>query len=186
MVLRIEASTEARFDLLGVIAGAAAAASMAAGIVLTKRWGRPGGVGLLSFTGWQLAAGGLLLVPLAVLGEGSLPRFDAAAVGGYLWLAVVGTLLAYVLWFQGVGRLPVAAVSFLALLSPVVATLLGWLLLDQPLTALQAAGFVLAMASIVAAQLTPSDLRGKTDDGTHPAGDRSDRHRLARSTSDPA
>ena len=34
---------------------------MAAGIVLTKSWGRPDGVGLLAFTGWQLAVGGLVI-----------------------------------------------------------------------------------------------------------------------------
>lgn len=155
MVLRGEAS----FDLLGVVAGVAAAVSMATGIVLTKRWGRPDGVGLLSFTGWQLAAGGLLMAPLAVIVEGPLPELDTAAVGGYLWLAIVGTLVAYVLWFQGVERLPVAALSFLVLLSPVVATALGWLVLDQPLTASQTLGFVVAMVSILAAQLTPQAAR---------------------------
>jgi probable blue pigment (indigoidine) exporter len=151
MVLRGNAT----FDPVGVAAGIAAAASMATGIVLTKRWNRPDGVGLLAFTGWQLAAGGLLVVPLAGLVEGPLPDMDLAAVGGYAWLGVVGTLVAYALWFQGLGRLPVAAVSFLALLSPVVATTLGWLVLGQPLTFLQTAGFVVAMTSIVGAQLTP-------------------------------
>lgn len=152
MVLR----GDARFDVLGVVAGAAAAASMATGVVLTKRWGRPEGAGLLSFTGWQLAAGGLLLAPLAVIVEGPLPQLDVAAVGGYLWLATVATLVAYVLWFQGVGRLPVTAVSFLVLLSPVVATALGWLVLGQPLTTLQTVGFAVAMVSILGAQRTPS------------------------------
>ncbi|WCB96718.1 hypothetical protein DSM104299_05484 [Baekduia alba] len=159
MVLRGNAT----FDVLGIVAGVAAAASMATGIVLVKRWGAPTGVGVLAFTGWQLTAGGLLLVPLAVLFEGALPHFDAAAVGGYAWLAVVGTLVAYALWFQGVGRLPVAAVSFLVLLSPVVATALGWLALGEPLTTLQTAGFLLAMASIVGAQLTPQAARALLD-----------------------
>lgn len=93
-----------------------------------------------------------------------LPELDAAAVGGYLWLAVVGTLLAYALWFQGVGRLPVAAVSFLVLLSPVVATVLGWLVLGQPLTALQSVGFAVAIASILGAQLAPPAPRASSMD----------------------
>ena len=156
MVLRGGAS----FDVLGVGASVAAAVSMATGIVLTKRWGQPDSAGLLSFTGWQLTVGGLLLAPLAVIVEGALPALDTAAVGGYVWLAIVGTLVAYMLWFQGVGRLPVAAVSFLVLLSPVVATALGWLVLGQRLTALQAVGFAVAMVSILAAQLTPQAVRG--------------------------
>ncbi|GLW07188.1 ABC transporter permease [Microtetraspora sp. NBRC 13810] len=153
MVLRGEAA----FDLAGVLAGLAGTAAMAAGIVLTKRWGRP--VGLLAFTGWQLTAGGLLLAPLALAVEGPPPALDAPALGGYAWLAVVGTLLAYTLWFQGVERLPVGALSFLPMLSPVVATVLGWAVLGQSLTVAQAAGFAVALVSIAAAQLSPASVR---------------------------
>ncbi len=156
MVLRGDAA----FDPVGVVAAVAAAASMATGIVLTKRWGRPEGVGLLPFIAWQLTAGGLLLLPLAAIVEGPLPALDAAAIGGYAWLAIIGTLVAYVFWFQGMRRLPVAAMSFLVLLSPVVATALGWLVLGQDLTALQAVGLAVAMASILAAQITPDVARG--------------------------
>lgn len=64
---------EAGLDAIGVAAGLGAAVCMASGIVLTKRWGRPPGVGLLTFTGWQLAVGGLLIAPVALLGE-DFPR----------------------------------------------------------------------------------------------------------------
>jgi probable blue pigment (indigoidine) exporter len=140
-------------DPVGLLAATAGTAVMACGIVLTKRWGRP--VGLLTFTGWQLTAGGLFLAPLALLIEGIPTTFDTRALAGYSWLAIVGTLLAYVLWFQGISRLPVAAVSFLPLLSPIVATLLGWAVLGQSLTLPQAAGFGLALLAVSAAQLPP-------------------------------
>ena len=51
----------ARLDRLGVLAILGATVSMAGGTVLTKKWGRP--VSLLSFTAWQLVAGGLFLLP---------------------------------------------------------------------------------------------------------------------------
>ncbi|MEV1009374.1 EamA family transporter [Streptomyces sp. NPDC049881] len=151
MVLRGQVA----FDALGVAAGLGGTAVMAVGVLLTKRWGRPEGVGVLSFTGWQLTAGGLLLVPVALIGEGAPPSIDLPALGGYAWLSLAGTLLAYALWFNGVGRLPVGALSFLPLLSPAVATLLGWLALDQSLTPLQLVGFSVAMASVAAAQYEP-------------------------------
>lgn len=153
MVLRGELA----FDVAGVVAGLAGTAAMAAGIVLTKRWGRPGGV--LAFTGWQLTAGGLLLAPLALLVEGPPPALDAAAVAGYAWLAIPGTMVAYALWFQGLGRLPVIPLSFLPLLSPAVATALGWLVLGQFLTVGQTLGLALALLSIAAAQLSPETVR---------------------------
>lgn len=153
MVLRGNAS----FDVLGILAGLAALTAMGAGVVLTKRWGRP--VGVLAFTGWQLTAGGLLLTPLTLIVEGPPPALDAPALAGYAWLAIVGALLAYALWFQGLSRLPVAALSFLPLLSPAVATALGWLVLDESLTFVQALGFALALLSVAAAQLTPETTR---------------------------
>ncbi len=145
------------FDLVGILAGLAGAATMAAGIVLTRRWGRP--VGVLAFTGWQLTAGGLVLAPVALLVEGMPPALDAAAIAGYAWLAVPGTLLAYAVWFHGVAKLPVAAMSFLALLSPAVATVLGWLVLGQVLTPVQILGFGVALTAVAAAQLTPGVVR---------------------------
>ena len=143
------------FDPIGIVAGLGGTVAMAAGVVLTKRWGRPDGVGVITFTGWQLTAGGLFLAPLALAVEGLPPALTGANLAGYAWLAGVGTLLAYALWFNGVGRLPVAALSFLPLLSPAVATLLGALVLHQTLTVAQGFGFGLALVSIAAAQFSP-------------------------------
>lgn len=59
---------DAALDPVGVAAAIAGTVSMAVGVVLTKHWGRP--VDLVTFTGWQLTAGGLMLLPLVVLTEG--------------------------------------------------------------------------------------------------------------------
>ncbi len=149
-------TADAALDGLGLAAGLTAVLSMGTGVVLTRRWGRP--VGALALAGWQLTAGGLVLVPLAILVEGPPPPLDAGAVTGYLWLGLVGTLLAYALWFDGVARLPIAAVSFLPLLSPAVATVLGWLVAGETLTVSQGVGFALALTAIAAAQLQPRPL----------------------------
>ncbi|MGC0418035.1 EamA family transporter [Embleya sp. AB8] len=147
------------FDLLGILAGIGAAGVMAGGIVLTKRWGRPAGVGAATIAGWQLTAGGLVLVPLALVFEGLPSGLDLRALGGYAWLSVVGALLSFLVWFNGIGKLPVVAVSFLSLLSPVVATILGGLFLGESLTPWQGVGFALALAAVAAAQLTPEVAR---------------------------
>jgi probable blue pigment (indigoidine) exporter len=144
---------EAALDPLGVGAGALGVLVMSAGTVLTRRWGRP--VGLLPYTGWQLALGGLMLAPLTLVVEGRPPAVDAGAVAGYVWLGLVGSVLAYVLWFRGLDTLSAGQAAFLPLLSPVVAALLGWAVLGQTLGAVQGAGFALALSAIVAAQLTP-------------------------------
>jgi probable blue pigment (indigoidine) exporter len=158
---------DARLDGLGVIAGFAGAASMATGVVLTKRWGRP--VPLLAFTTWQLVAGGLVLLPLAIAVEGAPPALTATNALGYLWLATAGTGVAYTLWFRGIDRLPIAQVSLLGLFSPIVATASGWLVLGQSLGPAQVAGATLVLAALWLGQRPGHESR-PPDPGTHRYG----------------
>jgi probable blue pigment (indigoidine) exporter len=160
--------TGAGLDPLGVAAGLTATASMAAGLVLTRRWGRPAGIGTLAATSWQLVAGGLLIVPLAAVVEGPPPAPDPRALLGYAWLGLIGTAGAYALWFRGAARLPVTQVSVLGALSPLTAAALGWLVLGQTLTPTQLAGFAVAVGAMTLGQLT-----GQPASNRRPSGARS-------------
>ncbi|MCP1429784.1 putative blue pigment (indigoidine) exporter [Microbacterium foliorum] len=143
----------ASLDLLGVLAAIGGVTATALGMVLTKRWGRPAGVGPVAYAGWQLTAGGLFLLPLTLLFEGLPPAIDGTATLGYLWLGSVGGLLAYTLWFRGIQQLPVIAPGLLALLSPVVAAILGTLVAGERFTPVQTVGLALVMLALVAGQL---------------------------------
>lgn len=142
---------DAALDPIGVVAAVAGTICMATGVVLTKHWARP--VDLVTFTGWQLSAGGLMLVPVVLLTEGLPSGLSGRNVAGFAWLAVIGTGLAYANWFRGIAKLPISISSFLALLSPLVATVAGWLVLDERLTAVQAVGALLVLAAVLAPQL---------------------------------
>lgn len=136
----------AALDSLGILAGLAGAVSMAFGTVLTRRWRPP--VSNLTFTAWQLAAGGILLIPVAILLEPPLPVLSFANIAGLAYLGIIGAALTYLLWFRGLSRLEPSAVASLGFLSPVVATLLGWLALGQSLTPFQFAGFLMVLFSV--------------------------------------
>ena len=136
----------AALDPLGIAAGLGGAFSMAAGTVLTRKWQPP--VSLLTFTSWQLTAGGLLLVPLAFLVEPPLPALDMNNVGGIAYLTLIGAALTYFLWFRGVARIEPSAVSMLGLMSPMTAVILGWFLLGQSLTVVQLAGAIIILTSL--------------------------------------
>ncbi|MER9076247.1 DMT family transporter [Mesorhizobium sp. M0904] len=140
----------ATLDAVGVAAGLAGAASMAFGSVLARKWQPP--VSLLTFTAWQLTAGGLLLVPVTLLFEPSIPLPTGTNLLGLAWLGLIGAALTYVLWFRGIARLESAVVSSLLFLSPVTAVLLGWVFLDQTLTLPQIAGVIFVIGSIWLAQ----------------------------------
>ncbi|MEO1091818.1 MAG: EamA family transporter [Pseudomonadota bacterium] len=139
-------TAEASLEPLGVAAALGGAVSMAAGTVLSRKWRPP--VSALTFTAWQLTAGGALLVPFAAWAEPSLPALSAANLVGFLYLAVIGAALTYALWFRGVSRIEPSAVSALGFLSPVTALLLGWVFLDQRLGALQITGVLVVLASV--------------------------------------
>ncbi|HFK5543146.1 TPA: EamA family transporter, partial [Salmonella enterica] len=136
----------AALDPVGVAAGLAGAVSMAFGTVLTRKWQPP--VPLLTFTAWQLAAGGLLLVPVALVFDPPIPMPTGTNVLGLAWLGLIGAGLTYFLWFRGISRLEPTVVSLLGFLSPGTAVLLGWLFLDQTLSALQIIGVLLVIGSI--------------------------------------
>ena len=140
----------ASLDVIGILAGLGGAASMAAGTVLTRKW-QPD-VPLLTFTAWQLTAGGLLLVPLAFLLEPPLPAPSTANLLGFLYLGIPGAALTYLIWFRGVARIDAPVVSLLGLMSPLTAILLGWLALGQRLTVWQIAGVVIIIASLLTGQ----------------------------------
>lgn len=142
-------------DPVGALAALASTASMSTGTVLTKRWGRPEGVGPLALTGWQLTAGGLLIAPLAFLVEGAPPVLDGRAVAGYVYLALANTAVAYWLWFRGIGRLTATQVTFLGPLSPLTAAVIGWAALGQALTPVQLVGMALAFGATLLGQRPP-------------------------------
>ncbi|MXN50568.1 EamA family transporter [Shinella sp. AETb1-6] len=136
----------ASLDPIGVLAGLAGAVSMAFGTVLSRHWQPP--VPPLTFTAWQLTAGGLLLVPVALLLEPALPVPTADNLIGFLYLGVIGAALTYIVWFRGLSRLGPATISPLGFLSPLVAVVLGWALLGQDLRPLQIAGMLVILGSV--------------------------------------
>ncbi|MEU5159524.1 EamA family transporter [Streptomyces sp. NPDC020875] len=166
----------AALDTVGVIAGLASSASMSAGTVLTKRWGRPEGVGPLVMTGWQLTAGGLLITPIALAVEGAPPALNGTNVAGYLYLALVNTAVAYWLWFRGIERLTATSVTLLGPLSPITAAVVGWAALGQALTLVQLLGMAVAFGATLIGQWQPTPRRtarppaGRTPAGKTPAG----------------
>ncbi|NDR56808.1 EamA family transporter [Aliiruegeria sabulilitoris] len=137
---------DAALDPIGVAAGIGGAASMAAGTVFSRKWQPP--VHALTFTAWQLTAGGVILLPLALLFEPPLPALTATNIAGLIWLGLVGAALTYWLWFRGVARIEPGAVSMLGMMSPVTAVALGWLWLGQALSPMQAAGAVIVLGSV--------------------------------------
>lgn len=140
----------ASLDLIGVLAAFASVAVFATGFILVKVWQPP--VGLLTFTAWQLVLGGLILAPVALLVEGPPPALDLPAIGGYTYIGIVGTVIAYTVWFRGARRLPAAAVSLIGLLNPVAGILIGLAFAGEHLTPISGIGMALVLGGVLLGQ----------------------------------
>jgi probable blue pigment (indigoidine) exporter len=132
------------------MAGAMAMFSVAT--VLTKRWGHPEGMSSIGVTGWMFLLAGLTLLPITLLVEGLPDHLTAHNIGGLIYLVLISGIFAYALWFWGLQRLSASAVTFLTLLNPVTAALLGWIVLNQRLNAWQLLGAFIILVSVVLGQ----------------------------------
>jgi len=104
----------------------------------------------LYVTGFSLAAGFLFFVPV---GLPAALRQDYAAVtraglASLLYLALLTSVLGYLIWNWGLSKLEASKVSVVSNLQPIIAAMLGWAFLGEPVTARFALGAALAMAGV--------------------------------------
>ncbi|MGE0641716.1 MAG: EamA family transporter [Thermoanaerobaculia bacterium] len=123
-------------DLTGALAVVVAAASWASGSLYSVRAATPESPWISS--GLQMLFGGLLL-GVTGLGAGEWSRFDPSAVSlrsllalGYL--VVFGSIVAFTAYSYLLRNARPTVVSTYAFVNPVVAVLLGWFFVAEPLT----------------------------------------------------
>lgn len=143
----------AGLDPVGILLALGANVSFAMGVVLTKRFPTP--PNRIAATGWQLTMAGAVLLPLALISEGAAPHLTGPNLGGFAYLSIMATAVAYLLWFDGIRRLPAAAPPLLGLAAPVTGAVLGWLVLGQALSPVQLVGFAVTLAAIARGATLP-------------------------------
>ena len=151
----------ASIDRVGVLAAIGANVSFSIGVVLTKRFGSAADP--LTGTGLQLLLSAVIIVPLALLLEGSAPTLTAENITGIAYLSLIATGAAFVVWFNGIRRLPRQAPPVLGLAAPITGATLGWFALDESLSPIQLTGFAITIGAIVYAAT-----RGSIETGSRP------------------
>ncbi|WP_348787431.1 EamA family transporter [Leifsonia sp. NPDC080035] len=136
-------------DPLGVVAALAAMTLSAIGYVLATRWSD---VDVLTSTSWQLVAGGLLVLPAALIVEGPPPALDGPALAGFAYVSLLATAVAFLAWFSGLRRLGPATAGLIGLLNPVTGVVLGALVAGESLTLRQLLGLAIVLAGIAVGQ----------------------------------
>jgi drug/metabolite transporter (DMT)-like permease len=120
---------------------------------LGREVARAQSVGVLALTALPLALGGGLALLIALWVEG-VPRMPPMAWAIVLWLAVVNTALAYVLYNHSLQELTALEMTVLLNLSPFVTALLAWWFLGERLSGLQLLGMAIVIAGVTLVQIT--------------------------------
>jgi drug/metabolite transporter (DMT)-like permease len=109
----------------------------------------PLGIGPIAFNACIMLSGGLgLLAGGIVTGEPSRWHWEARGMFVLLYLAVIGSALAYTAYAWLVKNAPTDRVATFAYVNPAIATLLGWLVLDETLSPLQVAAMLVILGSV--------------------------------------
>jgi drug/metabolite transporter (DMT)-like permease len=118
--------------VLGMLALQVACASWSAGSVYAKH--HPALVAPMMSAGIQMLIAGLALTLIGTLtGEWSEVRFSARSVTAFAYLVVFGSIVAYGSYTYAIQKLPLSIVSTYSYINPLIAVLLGWLVLSEPL-----------------------------------------------------
>lgn len=117
----------------GILLTLIACISWAIGSVLTARWALK--INFLYGAGFQMLFSGIVMTIVATMMGQSLPLdgFNIELWGSLLYLIFIGSILGYSSYVFVLNNLPPSLASVYAYINPIVAVLLGWLILQEHL-----------------------------------------------------
>lgn len=132
----------------GVLLITAACVFWALGSVLTAKWAL--GINYLYGAGYQMLFSGIvMLIISALMGQHlNIANFTGELWGSLLYLVFIGSLLSYSAYVFALNNLPPSLVSVYAYINPVVAVILGWLILSEKLNWLMGASCMVTLLGV--------------------------------------
>ncbi|MBA3260093.1 MAG: EamA family transporter [Gemmatimonadales bacterium] len=141
-------------DLKGPVALTLASASWALGTVYSKR--NPTETTPFSGAAAQMFIAGIVMTVLGlVLGEAGQWRFSASGLGALAYLVVFGSIVGFTAYAYALRHGSATIVGTYAYVNPVVAVLLGWLVLSEAVTVRTFAAMGLILGAVLMIQLAP-------------------------------
>jgi len=139
-----QANTEGVFyNLIGSL-------SVAASFVYAKKFLLPLGVPFAAMITYQLALSALILLLITDLtGMGNIWTDTNAATGLVLGLGVLGTGLAFILYYNIIDALGAVSASAVAYVPPIVALLIGVAIVGEKISLMEFSGALLILAGVV-------------------------------------
>jgi drug/metabolite transporter (DMT)-like permease len=142
-------------DLKGPVALTLASASWALGTVYSKR----NKTDTTPFAGAavQMVVAGLVMTAMGfALGEGSRWHLSTTGLGALVYLILFGSIVGYTAYAYALRHASATIVGTYAYVNPVVAVLLGWLVLHEAVTLRTWASMGLILGAVLMIQLAPA------------------------------
>ena len=136
-----------RADILSILFLLVASISWSSGLVLQTR--RPVDLSRGVSSGYQQLFGGIFYVIIALVVGEKLPAPTTEAWMAWGYLVVFGSLLAFTSFVSALQTLPTNLVTTYAYVNPVIAVLLGWLILREPITPWTITGGLLVILGVM-------------------------------------
>jgi len=149
-------ATTGAVDTVGVVYMLLGSASVGLSFVYAKRFLSGLDIPPVALTTYQI---GLALVTLLIVtdldGISAITHDRRAVVGMVLGLGLLGTGVAYILYYFIVDQLGAVTASSATYIPPVVALAIGWLLVDEPLDILDAVAVALILVGVMILRSRP-------------------------------
>lgn len=135
--------------LLGVAATQVACLGWAIGSSYSRR--RHATENVFAAAGLQMLLSGIVITAIGTLaGEWSTLSLNARTGGAIVYLAIFGSVIGFLAYAYALKHLPVATVSLYAYINPIIAVILGTIVLGEPLSPrLAAAGAIVFAGSVL-------------------------------------
>lgn len=133
------------FGMLAVLISATMQASIA---VTIKKYGSH--LNPLSMNFIPLLTAGIIMIPLAfIIEDSSSWKFDSIALGSVFYLALFGTLITFTTYYWLLKRMNIVLLSLSTFITPIVAVILGWLILNEKFSSQAMIGSAMVLIGIL-------------------------------------
>ena len=147
MVLSVPTLTQgSRADLLSLAALLLAPIFWSSGSILQRR--RPPRLTTIPTSAYQHLFGGIGFAVMVFLTQEPRPTPTPEAWLAWGYLVIIGSLGGFTSFLQALRLLPINVVMTYAYVNPVVAMMLGWLILREPITGWTIAGSALVLLGV--------------------------------------
>lgn len=140
------------YNIWGIIAIIVSAAMQAINILVIKKYG--GHLNSLSMNFVPLSVAGVSLVIVSLFIEDSTNWvFNKPAIFSILYLAFFGSVVAFTTYYWLLKRINAVIISLSSFITPIIAVLLGWLIIDESLSFRDLIGSSFVLIGILFANL---------------------------------